>query len=691
MIDVARRDEEGFTLIELVVAVAILGIIMSAVAGAFIVVVRTVGVTQERTSQSHDSQLLSTWLVADLQSADGRVGNGIKARCTAAAAGDTMCSSFAPADAYDNGGCPSAYRRLSSITLGWTDLASGDAYAATYSVDFTVPQPVLRRSLSVNATTTDSFVVVHNLEDPRATEPLPTGASALYPVCYSTVAGKTTLHVTTLVHSGTGAAGTAQHSFTVSGQSRTPFPPPPLTPPVLLASTPMRSGDVDHDARVDKIDVTFDQPVDCPVLPCDPSKWRVLNQPGAAVSVPPASLTTSGSKATLVLAEAITVDSVASTLALTMDPGAVEGPGGPAAAISGPVADGMGPVMLSARTRDAAGAPDGKLDGVSVTFSEVLKTVPRGVDYTLITPPAGISAIGTVSGAGTTYSLPVTLSSVNTAITSMTLRVANTAATDDADNASVQTDVVVGDGMAPFLTSLIADQGDAGGRITQMKATFSEPFTGTPSVTHSLASVTTSMTKIGNVLTLTLTGAPVDTSTGLYGVSGSFSDGAGNVLTLTSQTPSDAVGPRLVNVLTDNPGPTVGRLEAGDSITFTFSEVVSPATVLTTMTVKEKGGGSGADTTFSLANGPTGFADIVMNTGSTHYVLGNGTLTCDMSASVAAASVRAIINNTGCRDLSLSTAVASLGSATLAVAPADALANVGLKGPLSFTTARTLF
>jgi len=689
VIEVANREESGFTLIELVVVTAVLGIILSSIAGAFIVVIRTVGVTQERTSQSHDAQILSFWLVPDLQSADGQVGNGIKATCTASAVGSPTCSTFAPADAYDNGGCPATYQRLSSMKLSWTDLGSGDAYSATYALDFSGPQPALRRTFSVNAAVVDSFVVVHNLEDPRPSEPLPAGATALYPVCYLSTRGKTTLHVTTLVHSGAGAAGTAQHSFTVSGQSRTPFPPPALTPPVLLASTPMRSGDADHDAKVDKIEVTFDQPVTCPSTPCDPTKWKVLNQPGAAASVDLASLTTSGSKATLTLTEVNTIDSVASTLALTMAAGAVEGPGGAAPAISGPVADGMAPVMLTARSKDAAGAPDGRLDQISVTYSESLKVVPRDVDYSLIGAPAGTSSIGTVSGSSSIYSLPVTLVTVNTAITGMTLRVAATAATDDADNASVQTDVVVGDGMAPVLTSLIADQGDATGHITRMSATFTEPASGTPSVTYTSASVTSTAITSGNSMTLALIGTPVDTSTGSYGVSGTLTDGAGNALTLTNQAVIDGVGPRLLNVATAAQGTIAAQIQVNDAINLTFSEPLSPVPAPTTITVTESGSGANVTTQFVVAQASSTFATVSMETGKDfHYFIG-AALNCQVTPMVSGAAILLTVTESGCTGGTTSIGVTAPGTATPAASLRDAANNAN--GGELILSSRTFF
>lgn len=66
---VRRRSERGMTLVEALVAVALMGIVTSAVAGAFIV---TMGPDQQaanRLASAHDTQLAALWLPDDLQSA----------------------------------------------------------------------------------------------------------------------------------------------------------------------------------------------------------------------------------------------------------------------------------------------------------------------------------------------------------------------------------------------------------------------------------------------------------------------------------------------------------------------------------------------------------------------------------------------------------------------------------------------
>jgi prepilin-type N-terminal cleavage/methylation domain-containing protein len=63
-----RGDESGFTLVELIIGVAIVGLLMTAIASALIVSLRTTGVTNSRLAESHDVQISSSYLANDMQS-----------------------------------------------------------------------------------------------------------------------------------------------------------------------------------------------------------------------------------------------------------------------------------------------------------------------------------------------------------------------------------------------------------------------------------------------------------------------------------------------------------------------------------------------------------------------------------------------------------------------------------------------
>jgi prepilin-type N-terminal cleavage/methylation domain-containing protein len=78
-----RQAGEGFTLIELVVAVAILGIVMSAVCAAMLAALRVNKDTSQRLGKSNDLQYAATWFAEDIESAN-TVSTNTAALCGAA-------------------------------------------------------------------------------------------------------------------------------------------------------------------------------------------------------------------------------------------------------------------------------------------------------------------------------------------------------------------------------------------------------------------------------------------------------------------------------------------------------------------------------------------------------------------------------------------------------------------------------
>ena len=65
-----RRSDEGFTLVELVIAVAVLGLVMSAVCGAMLVALKTNKEASQRVGKSNDLQYAATWFAEDIASAN---------------------------------------------------------------------------------------------------------------------------------------------------------------------------------------------------------------------------------------------------------------------------------------------------------------------------------------------------------------------------------------------------------------------------------------------------------------------------------------------------------------------------------------------------------------------------------------------------------------------------------------------
>ena len=77
------QREEGFTLVELIVGILIVGLLVGAVGSALIVSLRTTDVTNARFDESHDVQISSAYLANDIQSA-ARVLLGSGGSCSGA-------------------------------------------------------------------------------------------------------------------------------------------------------------------------------------------------------------------------------------------------------------------------------------------------------------------------------------------------------------------------------------------------------------------------------------------------------------------------------------------------------------------------------------------------------------------------------------------------------------------------------
>lgn len=68
------RDEDGFTLIEMVIAVMVLGVVIASIAMGMIVMFRTTEETTQRLSESPDLQIAAAYFGSDVQSAQSFTG-----------------------------------------------------------------------------------------------------------------------------------------------------------------------------------------------------------------------------------------------------------------------------------------------------------------------------------------------------------------------------------------------------------------------------------------------------------------------------------------------------------------------------------------------------------------------------------------------------------------------------------------
>jgi prepilin-type N-terminal cleavage/methylation domain-containing protein len=115
------RSEGGFTLIELLVAMTLTVLILAAVATSLIVTSGNYTASATRLIQSHNAQLLSSWLVADVASAGPNATDVDTAKTTST----TGC----------NGSVVSDGTHVNILKLAWSDFDTGTAYAAAYRLE----------------------------------------------------------------------------------------------------------------------------------------------------------------------------------------------------------------------------------------------------------------------------------------------------------------------------------------------------------------------------------------------------------------------------------------------------------------------------------------------------------------------------------------------------------------------------
>ena len=147
------RDDSGFTLIELIVAIAILGVIVVALGTGLVSILDNSNATTQRLTESHDAQIAASYFPNDVQSAD---------------VSGTVTSSDARCDQSGN---------TTVVRLAWTEYSVSGAISAYKLVVYSVEPssgpgvaPLLRRRFcqgstyaSLNATPISDVVVSRTL------------------------------------------------------------------------------------------------------------------------------------------------------------------------------------------------------------------------------------------------------------------------------------------------------------------------------------------------------------------------------------------------------------------------------------------------------------------------------------------------------------------------------------------------
>lgn len=155
-----REPDSGFTLVELLVSVSITGVIALVIAACIIVGLKTTNATATRLAESHDAQILSTYLVADVQSVSETGYSTVSSTPTGCGpAGDE--SQFGSSK--------------NVLTMSWIQSQPGPAtsYVAAYrsAKNLATAEWQLLRYACTNGGAATDIVVARQLRDPAVTPP----------------------------------------------------------------------------------------------------------------------------------------------------------------------------------------------------------------------------------------------------------------------------------------------------------------------------------------------------------------------------------------------------------------------------------------------------------------------------------------------------------------------------------------
>jgi prepilin-type N-terminal cleavage/methylation domain-containing protein len=365
------RIDDGMTLVELLIAMALSVIIIGVVTTAFIVTLKSTAQTRATLGESHDAQLVAAYLPSDLLSAGGATTD-----VNTAAGSSTGCAG-SPADSNN------------VVRLLWSDaISSPNTYfAADYRVRYIAPEWQLVRyfchassSAGLGSANPDVLVVAHNLK------PV-TGASDLPLV--SVVGAQLSMTVTDATGYSYVVSGGRRTPIVGSTASATPSPTPSPTPlQAVVVSVTLNNKDA---AGGVYLKATFSRTLD---TGCG-SAFSVSGLGSRGTYAGPATI--SGTTATLSLSAPTTPDTTTTGISVSMSGDTASCTAASFSTTS--IGDKAAPVIVSVSTSQAGSTP-GLMqsgDALRVTFSEPLSIVPN---------PSMLTEVGKVNTASDELAVP---------------------------------------------------------------------------------------------------------------------------------------------------------------------------------------------------------------------------------------------------------------------------------------------
>jgi prepilin-type N-terminal cleavage/methylation domain-containing protein len=165
------REDSGFTLVELILTIFILGIVVAPLTAVVILQLKHTDTTSARMSESHDAQLATSYFAQDVQAMGRHADDSTTAE-------PAFVQSIDTGDAPAGGPAPCGPTDTAAtvvVRIAWDDYADPEVASRTETrVSYVVEGTELHRVLCAGSAAPVDIVVAHNLDladDPSDPDP----------------------------------------------------------------------------------------------------------------------------------------------------------------------------------------------------------------------------------------------------------------------------------------------------------------------------------------------------------------------------------------------------------------------------------------------------------------------------------------------------------------------------------------